>query len=213
MTQWKPHSSGAVFLTLVVEVSGAVVRRPHRRAPPYTTQCSSGQQLNRRRQRDALCPFRQTLVERHECRCARTARQMKRVRKIKAFIGYIERRQNYVAVLKHDVLEASERAKYVGSVFARQFVDATHQPLEFQQHSHRNDRSFGERRERASSDAGSKSFSRRGAPRAGALTMPAIPVMWTVATDRTTRSFSPSETAAIAWHHGGHIGGVRPRHL
>ena len=54
------------------------------------------------------------------------------------------------------------------------------------------------RRDRVSSDAGSKSSRRRGTPRAGALTMPAMSDMSAVATERTTRSFSPSDSSSTS---------------
>jgi hypothetical protein len=57
------------------------------------------------------------------------------------------------------------------------------------------------RRERVSSEAGSKSSRRRGTLRAGALTISAMPVTSAVATERTTRSFSPygsSSTSILA---------------
>jgi hypothetical protein len=54
------------------------------------------------------------------------------------------------------------------------------------------------RRERVSSEAGSKSSRRTGPPRAGALTIPAMPLTSAVATERTTRSFSPSDSSSTS---------------
>ena len=142
-------------------------------------------------------------------------------------------RRDLRAIFEPDMLEARQRPQYAGNLRCRQFMEPTHHPLKFQQHGHRDERSFGKRRdgarslfgnlcvvgiieeeprrdvriqrlhglprrERISSDAGSKSSDRRGARRTGALTMPASPVMSDVATDRTTRSFSPSDSSSTS---------------
>lgn len=106
---------------------------------------TSGQQLHRRRQREALGPFRQSLIE--CCESGRTcaARQVQRISEIKALVERIDRPQDRVPIFEGDVFDARQRPQNAGNVPRGQLIETTHNPLQFQQYGYRDERTFGER--------------------------------------------------------------------
>lgn len=67
---------------------------------------------------------------------------MQRISKVESLVEGIERHQDRIAIFERDVLDARQRTHAPGNVLRRQVKNPAHDPFQFKQNGHRDERWF-----------------------------------------------------------------------